>query len=199
METIAFKPYACGTMTQPFIDCAIALAEHGVAPDDIAEIVCEVGGGNRAPPVGAAGRRSTGRRRRTRRSSARRSAWRSGFVDRKAGFAQFTEDRIHDPAVLALAAKIRYVVDPARRVPAQLHAATCAPRSRDGSEREFRQPHMRGGAHAPLPDRRTGERSSWTTRATAAGAARWPSRLLRAVARDLFALPRLDALAEFRA
>jgi 2-methylcitrate dehydratase PrpD len=26
LETVAFKPYACGTMTQPFIDCAIELA-----------------------------------------------------------------------------------------------------------------------------------------------------------------------------
>ena len=26
--TIAFKPYACGTMTQPFIDCAIEAAEE---------------------------------------------------------------------------------------------------------------------------------------------------------------------------
>ena len=35
-----------------------------------------------------------------------------GFLDRRAGFAQFTESRIDDPAVLALAAKIRYSVNP---------------------------------------------------------------------------------------
>ena len=29
LETIAFKPYACGTMTQPFIDCAIELRRIG--------------------------------------------------------------------------------------------------------------------------------------------------------------------------
>src|SRR5690606_31098070 len=29
LTAIAFKPYACGTMTQPFIDCAIRLAEEG--------------------------------------------------------------------------------------------------------------------------------------------------------------------------
>jgi 2-methylcitrate dehydratase PrpD len=45
MESIAFKPYACGTMTQPYIDCAIALAERGVRADQISKIVCDVGEG----------------------------------------------------------------------------------------------------------------------------------------------------------
>ncbi len=44
-ETVAFKPYACGTMTQPFIDCAIELARRGVRADDIDTMVCEVGEG----------------------------------------------------------------------------------------------------------------------------------------------------------
>ncbi len=43
--TIAFKPYACGTMTQPFIDCGIALRASGIAATDIADIVCDVGEG----------------------------------------------------------------------------------------------------------------------------------------------------------
>ena len=45
MPGIAFKPYACGTMTQPYIDCAVALAGRGVDPEEIVEIVCEVGEG----------------------------------------------------------------------------------------------------------------------------------------------------------
>ena len=45
MQAIAFKPYACGTMTQPFIDCAIKLAEGNVRAADITEIVCEVAEG----------------------------------------------------------------------------------------------------------------------------------------------------------
>src|SRR3546814_19913716 len=45
IETVAFKPYACGTMTQPFIDCAIKLAERGVPAEDIADILCDVGTG----------------------------------------------------------------------------------------------------------------------------------------------------------
>src|SRR5690348_4992240 len=38
-ETLAFKPYPCGTMTHPYIDCARRLAAR-VKPEDVREIVC---------------------------------------------------------------------------------------------------------------------------------------------------------------
>ena len=44
-ETLAFKPYPCGTMTHPYIDCARRLAARGIKADEIAEMVCEVGEG----------------------------------------------------------------------------------------------------------------------------------------------------------
>src|SRR3954468_12512679 len=44
-ETVAFKPYPCGTMTHPYIDCARRLAAQGVKPESIKEMVCEVGEG----------------------------------------------------------------------------------------------------------------------------------------------------------
>jgi 2-methylcitrate dehydratase PrpD len=41
--TVAFKPYACGTMTQPFIDCAVEAAleldRRGLAVDQIESVV----------------------------------------------------------------------------------------------------------------------------------------------------------------
>src|ERR1700730_16034076 len=43
-ETLAFKPYPCGTMTHPYIDCARRLAKK-VKADDIVGMVCEVGEG----------------------------------------------------------------------------------------------------------------------------------------------------------
>ena len=43
-ETIAFKPYPCGTMAHPYIDCARRLATK-VKADDIKEMVCDVGEG----------------------------------------------------------------------------------------------------------------------------------------------------------
>src|SRR5712672_1871393 len=44
-ETLAFKPYPCGTMAQPYIDCARALAGRGVHPEEVDAIVCEVAEG----------------------------------------------------------------------------------------------------------------------------------------------------------
>src|SRR5207302_10501593 len=37
-ETLAFKPYPCGTMTHPYIDCARRLAASGIKADEITEI-----------------------------------------------------------------------------------------------------------------------------------------------------------------
>src|SRR3954447_191517 len=44
-DTLAFKPYPCGTMTHPYIDCARRLAAKGIKGSDIKEMVCEVGEG----------------------------------------------------------------------------------------------------------------------------------------------------------
>src|SRR5882757_8272248 len=44
-DTLAFKPYPCGTMAQPYIDCARRLAARGVKAEDVADIVCEVAEG----------------------------------------------------------------------------------------------------------------------------------------------------------
>jgi 2-methylcitrate dehydratase PrpD len=148
METIAFKPYACGTMTQPFIDCAIRLAEEGVMPDDIVEIVCQVGEGTvhrlwepladkHVPKTPYAAKFSTP------------ICMALGFLDRKAGLAQFTEQRLADPAVETFAGKIRYEVDPNDEYPANFTGQLRA-RLKDGSTIDLRQPHMRGGKHAPL-------------------------------------------------
>src|SRR3954462_3529232 len=43
--TLAFKPYPCGTMTHPYIDCARRLSARGIKPEDIKDIVCDVGEG----------------------------------------------------------------------------------------------------------------------------------------------------------
>ena len=150
MPTIAFKPYPCGTMTQPFIDCALALRALGVDPDQIATITCNVGEGTvhrlweplaakQRPETPYAGKFSTP------------FCIAVAVLDGRAGFGQFTEARIHDPAVQRLAAKIGYAIDPDDEYPrnftGHLHATMA-----DGTVHELRQPHMRGGAHAPLAD-----------------------------------------------
>lgn len=150
LETLAFKPYACGTMTQPFIDCAKMLAATGVKADDIVSITCKVGEGTvhrlwepltekHRPPNGYAGKFSTP------------FCMAVGFVDGEAGLGQFTDERVKDVAVRALAAKVSYVIDPEDPYPRNFTGHLRAV-LKDGSAHEFHQPYMRGGAHEPLPD-----------------------------------------------
>jgi 2-methylcitrate dehydratase PrpD len=148
--SLAFKPFACGTMTQPYVDCAIALAKSGVNADDIACLVCEVGEGTvhrlweplalkQSPPNGYAAKFSTP------------DCIATGFLTGDAGLRAFEDAAMADPARRALAAKVSYVIDPANPYPraftGHIRAAL-----RNGEVREFRQAHMRGGVNAPLSD-----------------------------------------------
>src|SRR5438309_6706522 len=45
MLGLTFKPYATGTMNQPYIDCARRLAARGIKAAEVTEIVCEVAEG----------------------------------------------------------------------------------------------------------------------------------------------------------
>ena len=147
-EAVAFKPYPCGTMTHPYIDCARRLAARGIAVQDIAEIVCEVAEGTvhrlwepladkQRPGNGYGAKFSTP------------YCIAAGFVRGNVGLGDFTDTAVRDPAVLALAAKVGYVIDRANPYP---NAFTGHVRAvlRDGSVVEERQPHLRGGAHEPL-------------------------------------------------
>lgn len=144
METIAFKPYACGTMAHPYIDCARRLADEGVHADDIVEIVCEVAEGTvhrlweplavkQTPPNDYAAKFSTP------------FCMAVGFITGDAGLEAFSERTVRDPRVLALAAKLRYEIDPKNPYPKSFTGHLRA-RLRDGRVVEYRQPHFRGGA-----------------------------------------------------
>jgi 2-methylcitrate dehydratase PrpD len=195
IEAIAFKPYACGTMTQPFIDCAIRLAETGVAAAEIADILCEVGEGTvhrlweplavkHRPPTPYAAKFSTP------------FCIALGFYDRKAGLAQFSEARIADPALRALAAKVRYQVNPRDEYPKNFTGHLRATLT-DGRVIELRQPHMRGGAHAPLAE---GEVEAKFRDNAAYGGWNPPTiERFMGLSREIFALSELTPLRGFRA
>jgi 2-methylcitrate dehydratase PrpD len=147
-ETLAFKPYPCGTMAHPYIDCARRLAARGLEADDIAELVCEVAEGTvhrlweplaakQRPPNGYAAKFSTP------------YCVAAGFVRGGVGLDAFTDQAVRDAPVLALAAKVAYRIDPDNPYP---HNFTGHIRAvlRDGTTVEERQPHLRGGAHEPL-------------------------------------------------
>jgi 2-methylcitrate dehydratase PrpD len=202
MPKIAFKPYACGTMAQPFVDCAIKLSSEGIAPGDITEIVCDVAEGTvprlweplavkRRPPTAYAAKFSTP------------FCVAVGLIERAAGLAQFTDSRIHDPAILETAAKIRYRINPDDQYPRNFTGHLCAT-LRDGSRREIRQPYLRGGAQAPLSDVEL--ESKFMGNAQHGG---WSPAVAKRLAQlagppgmmqpyGLFAANRLDALTEFR-
>jgi len=195
MEQIAFKPYACGTMTQPFVDCAIELAEQGARADDIAEIVCDVGEGTvhrlweplavkHRPPTPYAAKFSTP------------FCMAVGFFDRRAGFAQFTRARIDDPQVLALASKIRYSINPNDEYPRNFTGHLRAT-LKDGSRLEIRRPYMRGGVHAPLSQAEL--EAKFMDNVQYGGWRREQGERFKQVSRDLFARPNLAAMTEFRA
>ena len=147
-DTLAFKPYPCGTMAQPYIDCARRLAARGVKAEDIKEIVCEVAEGTVHrlwEPLAS--------KQRPRNGYAAKFAvpylLASGFVHGGVGLGAFTEEAIRDGQVLALAAKVKFVVDPDNPYP-NSYTGHIGAIMKDGSVIEERQPHLRGGAKEPL-------------------------------------------------
>ena len=147
-ETLAFKPYPCGTMAHPYIDCARRLAGRGIKATEIKELVCEVAEGTvhrlweplaakQLPPNGYAAKFATP------------YILATGFVKGGVGLGDFTPEAVRDPDVLALAAKVRYVIDPDNLSPTAFTGhIRCV--LNDGTVIEDRQPHFRGGADEPL-------------------------------------------------
>jgi 2-methylcitrate dehydratase PrpD len=146
-ESLAFKVYACGTMTHPYIDCARRLAKK-IKSEQIVDVVCEAAEGTvhrlweplavkQRPPNAYAAKFS------------QPYCIAAGFVLGHAGLDAFTEERVRDPRLLALAAKVRYEIDPDNPYPGEFTGHVRA-RLTDGSVLEERQAHFRGGAHEPL-------------------------------------------------
>jgi 2-methylcitrate dehydratase PrpD len=145
---IAFKPYACGTMTQPYIDCAIRLMKQGIKLDDIEEIICQVGegtvhrlweplAGKQAPPTPYAAKFSGP------------YTVAAGFCYGDAGLAEFTETSIRNDQVLRVASKVRFEVDPDNEYPRN-YTGHVTVRLKNGETYSDYQPQMRGGVREPL-------------------------------------------------
>jgi 2-methylcitrate dehydratase PrpD len=146
-ESLAFKVYACGTMTHPYIDCARRLAQK-VDVDEIEEIVCEAAEGTvhrlweplaakRRPPNAYAAKFS------------QPYCIAAGLVLGHAGLEAFSDERVRDPRLLAIAAKVGYEIDPDNPYPAEF-TGHLRVRLKGGRVLEERQAHFRGGAHEPL-------------------------------------------------
>jgi 2-methylcitrate dehydratase PrpD len=145
--SLAFKPYACGTMTQPYVDCACRLAKK-IRVEDIVDVVCEAAEGTvhrlweplaakQRPPNAYAAKFS------------QPYCIAAGFVLGHCGLEAFTEERVRDEPLRAMAAKVRYEIDPDNPYPDQFTGHVRV-RLKDGRILEERQSHLRGGAHEPL-------------------------------------------------
>jgi 2-methylcitrate dehydratase PrpD len=150
MQEIVFKPYACGTMIHPYIDCARRLARDGVKAGDIDRIVCATGEGlvhrlweplaaKHRPPSGYAAKFSMP------------FCMALGYYEDDCGLAQFDDAKVQEPHLLELAAKISYVIDPANEYPRN-YTGDLRVTLKSGKVLDYHQPHMRGGRHEPLTD-----------------------------------------------
>ena len=145
---VAFKPYACGTMTQPYIDCAVRLRASGLDPTKVSRIICEVGEGTvhrlwepialkRSPPTAYAAKFSSP------------YTVAAGLIHGNAGLAQFTDEAVRDSNVLALASLVEYKIDPDNEYPSNYtgHVRVIL---ENGNEVEERQGQLRGGMKDPM-------------------------------------------------
>ena len=148
--TIAFKPYACGTMAHPYIDCARALRARGIRPEAIARIECDTAEGivhrlweplaaKQQPPNGYAAKFSIP------------YAIAVGLVRDDAGLAEYDDALVHDATLMSVARKVHYRIDPGNPYPNRF-TGHLRVQLADGSEIVERQDYFRGGAEHPLGD-----------------------------------------------
>lgn len=146
--SLAFKPYACGTMAHPFIDCALEFRKRGIAPAAIDRIECETAEGivhrlwepiglKAAPPNGYAAKFSIP------------YAIAVAILRGGAGLGDYDEAVVTDASLRQLARKVAYVVDPGNPYPNRFigHIRVIL---KDGQIHEYRQDFFRGGAERPL-------------------------------------------------
>jgi 2-methylcitrate dehydratase PrpD len=145
---MAFKPYACGTMAHPFIDCARKLVSAGLDINEIDSIECNTAEGivhrlweplalKQNPPNGYAAKFSIP------------YAIAVGMLRNNAGLDDYEEHVVHDPLVRSLAAKVTYRIDPNNPYPKQFtgHLKVTL---KSGKVLEVSQGHFRGGKDEPM-------------------------------------------------
>jgi 2-methylcitrate dehydratase PrpD len=146
---LTLKPYPCGSIAQPYMDCALRLRErHGIRPSDIMSVRCRTAAGpvprlwepvaaKQSPPNGYAAKFSLP------------YLVAVVLVKGRAGLAEFREDAISDPAVLRVAKRVGHELDASIDYPRQFVGdveITLA----DGRVLRERQDRPRGGPDAPL-------------------------------------------------
>jgi 2-methylcitrate dehydratase PrpD len=149
LAELTFKPYPCGSIAQPYMDCAMRLrTEHRLRSADIEAVICRTAAGplprlweplaaKHAPPNGYAAKFSLP------------YLVAVILVKGRAGLAEFEDAAVADPDVLAVTRKVVYTIDSTIDYPRQFVGdveITLA----DGRVLRARQDRPRGGPDAPL-------------------------------------------------
>ena len=146
-EAVSFKPYCCCGSTHSTIDAVLALrAEHGVAPEDVREIeimnhsVVKQQCSWRYEPVSP-----------LRAQMNIEYCAAVALADGEAGPRQFAPERIADPALVALARRARFTVDPEiEKLYPGAFPAKVAIRTHDGRELRSRVAGPKGSPQNPM-------------------------------------------------
>jgi 2-methylcitrate dehydratase PrpD len=147
---LTFKSYPCGSISHPYMDCALKLRQkYAPAPEQIVEVVCRTAQG----PVHRLWEPLADKQRPASSYGAKFSlpyCIAVMLIRGRAGLEEFTDAAIRDPSVLALAKKVRYELDPGIDYPRHFSGHVQI-RLADGSLLEENQPHPRGGFEDPVP------------------------------------------------
>jgi 2-methylcitrate dehydratase PrpD len=149
LEQLTFKPYPCGSIAQPYMDCALRIREtRGIRAEEIVDIRCRTAAG----PVP-----------RLWEPLASKHAPQNGYAAKfslpyllaviltrgRASLAEFEDDVVRDPEILAIASRVGYELDPTIDYPRQF-VGHLRVRLTDGRVVEEWQDHPRGGPDSPM-------------------------------------------------
>ena len=149
LAELTLKPYPCGSIAQPYMDCALRLQQqHQIKPEQIAGIRCRTAEG----PIPRLWEPLASKHKPANGYAAKFSLpylLALMLVKGRATLAEFTDEAARDQAVLAVAGKVGYEVDATIDYPRQFigHVAI---RLHDGRLLEERQDHPRGGPDFPM-------------------------------------------------
>jgi 2-methylcitrate dehydratase PrpD len=147
---VAFKPYPCCHYNHAYLDCALELrAAHALAVDAIESIECRVPAGEVPIVCEPAGAKARPRTTYEAQFSLPFSVA-AALVDGRVDVDTYAGARLGDSRVLALAARVHYVIDGDSRFPASFPGWVRV-RLADGRTVEAKADDGRGGPARPLP------------------------------------------------
>ena len=148
---VAVKPYPCCHYNHAYLDAALRLrAEHALTPDAIAEVECVVSAGEIPIVCEPAAVKRAPRTDYDAKFSLPFTVA-AALLEGRVGVSTFAAERRGDPALLALAARVRYTVDPDSPFPRSFPGRVRV-RLVDGRMVEAHEPENRGGPGQPLTE-----------------------------------------------